>query len=128
LVDLYTASFSIAPVPHTRRPSIHFALPYMFLKVSALKYLHQNVNFCELVIYIMGVDFTSEKDSTCISPFVHPNVHVITCSSSMWPEMHASAEEFTWFLYARMPLVIASHNLFPRGQKDALTLLLIHAN
>jgi hypothetical protein len=71
---------------------------------------------------------TSEKDSTCISPFVHPNVHVITCSSFMWPEMHASTEEFTWFLYVRMPLVIASHNLFPRGQKDALTTLLIHAN
>jgi hypothetical protein len=58
--------------------------------------------------------FTSEKDSTCISPFVHPNVHVITCSSFMWPEIHASAEEFTWFLYVRTPLVIASHNLFPR--------------
>jgi hypothetical protein len=37
-------------------------------------------------------------------------------------------EEFTLFLYVRMPLVIASHNLFPRGQKDALTSLLIHAN
>jgi hypothetical protein len=46
----------------------------------------------------------------------------------MWPEMHASAEEFTWFLYVLTPLVIASHNLFPRGQKDALTSLLIHAN
>jgi hypothetical protein len=31
-------------------------------------------------------------------------------------------------LYLCMPLVIASHNLFPRGEKDALTLLLIHAN
>jgi hypothetical protein len=71
---------------------------------------------------------TSEKDSTCISPFVHPNVHVITCSSLMWPEMHASADEFTWFLYVRTPLVIASHNLFPCGEKDALTSLLIHAN
>jgi hypothetical protein len=70
----------------------------------------------------------SEKDSTCISPFVHPNVHVITCSSFMWPEMHASTKEFIWFLYVRMPLVIASHNLFPRGQKDFLTTLLIHAN
>jgi hypothetical protein len=71
---------------------------------------------------------TSEKDSTCISPFVHPNVHVITCYSFMWLEMHASAEAFTWFLYVLTPLVIASHNLFPRGQKDALTSLLIHAN
>jgi hypothetical protein len=44
------------------------------------------------------VSRTSEKDSTCISPFVHPNVHVITCSSFIWPEMHASTEEFTWFL------------------------------
>jgi hypothetical protein len=71
---------------------------------------------------------TSEKDSTCISPFVHPNVHVITCSSFMWLEMHASTEEFTWLSYVHMPLVTASHNLFPRGQKDALTSLLIHAN
>jgi hypothetical protein len=71
---------------------------------------------------------SSEKDSTCILPFVHPNVHVIICSSSMWPEMHASTEEFTWFLYVRTPLVIASHNLFPRGHKDSLTTLLIHAN
>jgi hypothetical protein len=39
----------------------------------------------------------------------------------MWPEMHASAEEFTWFLYVRTPLVITSHNLFPHGEKDALT-------
>jgi hypothetical protein len=46
----------------------------------------------------------------------------------MWLEIHASMEEFTLFLYVRMPLVIASHNLFPRGQKDALTSLLIHAN
>jgi hypothetical protein len=46
----------------------------------------------------------------------------------MWPEMHASAEEFTWLLYVRTPLVVASHNLFPRGEKDTLTLLLIHAN
>jgi hypothetical protein len=75
-----------------------------------------------------AVEATSEKDSTCISPFVHPNVHEITCSSSMWPEMYASAEAFTWFLYVRTPLVIASHNLFPPGKKDALTLLLIHAN
>jgi hypothetical protein len=73
-------------------------------------------------------DDTSEKASTCISPFVHPNVHVITCSSSMWPEMHASTEAFTWSLYVRTPLVTASHNLFPRLQKDALTSLLIHAN
>jgi hypothetical protein len=43
-------------------------------------------------------------------------------------EMHASTEEFTWFLYVRTPLVTASHNLFPRGQEDALTSLLIHAN
>jgi hypothetical protein len=71
---------------------------------------------------------SSEKDSTCISPFVHPNVHVITFSSLMWPEIHASTEEFTWFLYVRTPLVIAYHNLFPRGQKDSLTTLLIHAN
>jgi hypothetical protein len=71
---------------------------------------------------------SSEKDSTCILPFVHQNVHVITCYSFMWPEMHASTEEFTWFLYVRTPLVIASHNLFPRGQKDSLTTLLIHAN
>jgi hypothetical protein len=27
-----------------------------------------------------------------------------------------------------MPLVIASHNLFSRGEKDALTSLFIHAN
>jgi hypothetical protein len=27
----------------------------------------------------------------------------------------------TLFLYVRTPLVIASHNLFPRGQKDVLT-------
>jgi hypothetical protein len=46
----------------------------------------------------------------------------------MWPEMHASVEAFTWFLYVRTPLVIASHNLFPREEKDALTSLLIHAN
>jgi hypothetical protein len=46
----------------------------------------------------------------------------------MWPEMHASAEEFTWSLYVRTPLVIASHNLFLRGEKDTLTLLLIHVN
>jgi hypothetical protein len=46
----------------------------------------------------------------------------------MWPEMHASTEEFAWFLYVRTPLVTASHNLFSRGQKDALTSLLIHAN
>jgi hypothetical protein len=59
---------------------------------------------------------------------MHPNVHVIPWSSSMWPEMHASAEEFTWFLYVRTPLVIESHSLFPHGEKDALTLLLIHAN
>jgi hypothetical protein len=72
--------------------------------------------------------FTSEKDSTCILPFVHPNMHVITCYSLMWPEMHAFTEEFTWFLYVCTPLVIASHNLFPRGKKDALTTLLIHAN
>jgi hypothetical protein len=26
---------------------------------------------------------TSEKESTCILPFVHPNEHVITCSSFM---------------------------------------------
>jgi hypothetical protein len=72
---------------------------------------------------------SSEKDSTCILPFVHPNVPVITCSSYMWPEMHVSPEEFTWFLYdVRTPLVIASHNLLSRRQKDALTLLLIHAN
>jgi hypothetical protein len=75
-----------------------------------------------LLAYI--VTTPSEKDSTC----VHPNVRVITCYSFMWPEMHASAEEFTWFLYVRTPLVIASHNLFPRGQKDSLTTLLIHAN
>jgi hypothetical protein len=74
------------------------------------------------------VSVSSEKDYTCISPFVHPNVHVITCSSFMWLEMHASTEEFTWFLYVRTPLVTASQNLFPRGQKDALTSLLIHAN
>jgi hypothetical protein len=71
---------------------------------------------------------TSEKDSTCISPFVHPNMHVITYSSFMWPEMHASTEAFTWFLYVCTPLVTASQNLFPRGQKVALTSLLIHAN
>jgi hypothetical protein len=29
--------------------------------------------------------------------------------------------------YVLRPLVIASHNLFPCGQKDALTSLLIHA-
>jgi hypothetical protein len=71
---------------------------------------------------------TSEKESTCILPFMHPNKHVITCSSFMWLEMHASTEEFLLFLYVRTPLVIASHNLFTRGQKDALTSLLIHAN
>jgi hypothetical protein len=57
-----------------------------------------------------------------------PLLSTITCYSSMWPEMHTSTEEFTWFLYVRKPLVIASHNLFPRGQKDSLTTLLIHAN
>jgi hypothetical protein len=31
------------------------------------------------------------------------------------------------FVYVRTSLVIASHKLFPRGQKDALTSLLIHA-
>jgi hypothetical protein len=71
---------------------------------------------------------TSEKESTCILPFVHPNKHVITCSIFMWLEIHASTEEFPLFLYVRTPLVIASHNLFPRGQKDALTSHLIHAN
>jgi hypothetical protein len=70
----------------------------------------------------------SEKESTCILPFVHPNEHVIACSSFMWLEIHVSTEEFTLFLYVRMPLVIASHNLFPRGQKDALTSHLILAN
>jgi hypothetical protein len=62
---------------------------------------------------------SSEKDSTCNSPFVHPNVHVITCSRFMWLEIHASTEEFTLFLYVRTPLVAAYHNLFPRGQKNA---------
>jgi hypothetical protein len=57
-----------------------------------------------------------------------PNKHVITCSSFIWLEIHASTEEFTLFLYVCTPLVTASHNLFPRGQKDALTSLLIHAN
>jgi hypothetical protein len=71
---------------------------------------------------------TSEKESTCILPFVHPNEHVITCSSFMWLEIHASTEEFTLFLYVRTSLVIASHSLFPHGQKDALTTHLIHAN
>jgi hypothetical protein len=71
---------------------------------------------------------TSEKESTCISPFMHPNKHVITCSSFMWLEIHASTEEFTLFLYVRTPLVTAYHNLFPCGQKDALTSLLIHAD
>ena len=77
---------------------------------------------------LLQVRLSSEKDSTCISPFVHPNVHFITCYSFMWPEMHASTEEFTWILCVRTPLVIASHNLFPRGQKDSLTTPLIHAN
>jgi hypothetical protein len=71
---------------------------------------------------------TSEKESTCILSFVHPNVHVFTCSSFMWLGIHASMEEFTWFLYVNTPLVIESHNLFPRGQKDAQNSLLIHAN
>ena len=71
---------------------------------------------------------TSEKESTCILPSVHSNEYVITYSSFMWLEIHASTEEFTLFLYVRTPLVIASHNLFPRGQKDALTSHLIHAN
>jgi hypothetical protein len=71
---------------------------------------------------------TSEKESTCILPLVHPNVDVITCSSFMWLEIHASAEEFTWFLCVCTPLVIESHNLFPRGQKDAPNSLIIHAN
>jgi hypothetical protein len=66
-------------------------------------------------------DTTSEKDSTCIPPFVHPNVRVITCSSFMWPGIHAFTEEFTLFLYARTPLVTASHNILPRGQKDTPT-------
>jgi hypothetical protein len=79
--------------------------------------------YAEGLVWVLirnGNSSPSEKDSTCISPFVHPNVHVITCSSFMWPEMYASAEEFTWFLYVRTPLVIASHNLFPSGEKDAL--------
>jgi hypothetical protein len=46
----------------------------------------------------------------------------------MWLEMHASAEAFTWFYSYERPLVTASHNLFPREQKDALASLLIHAN
>jgi hypothetical protein len=46
----------------------------------------------------------------------------------MWLEIHTSTEEFTLFLYVHTPLVIASHNLFPRGKKDALTSHLIHAN
>mgnify|MGYP000261467214 CR=1 FL=1 len=29
------------------------------------------------------VPYTSEKESTCISPFVRPSVHVITCSIFM---------------------------------------------
>jgi hypothetical protein len=58
---------------------------------------------------------------------MHPNVHVITCSRFMWLEIHASTEEFTLVLYACTPLLTASHNLFPRGQKDAPTSLLIHA-
>jgi hypothetical protein len=80
------------------------------------------------LVPILAMPPSSENDSTCISPFVHPNVHVITCSSFMWPEMHASTEAFTWFLYVRTPLVTSSHILFPRGEKDALTSLLIHAN
>ncbi len=39
----------------------------------------------------------SEKESTCILPFVRPSVHVITCSSFMWLEIHASTEAFTCF-------------------------------
>jgi hypothetical protein len=102
------------------------ACPFLALAVFfPLKSLH--LSETEKLFQADG-QTTSEKDSTCISPFVHPNVHVITCSSFMWPEMHASAEAFTWFLYVRTPLVIASHNLFPRGQKDSLNTLLIHAN
>jgi hypothetical protein len=41
---------------------------------------------------------SSEKESTCILPFVHPNKHVITCPSFMWLEIHAYMEEFTLFL------------------------------
>jgi hypothetical protein len=59
---------------------------------------------------------TSEKESTRISPFLHPNVHVITCSSFIWLEIHASMDKSTWFLYVRTPLATDSHNLFPRVQ------------
>jgi hypothetical protein len=71
--------------------------------------------------------YTSEKESTRISLFVHPSVHVITCSSSMWLEIHASTEEFTCFFHVRTPLVTESQTLFSRGQKDAPISLLIHA-
>jgi hypothetical protein len=105
----------------------HLILPYFTFEACGVGVYFPSIVTLVLVLRYV-VPITSEKDSTCISPFVHPNVHVITCSSFMWPEMHASTEEFTWFLYVRTPLVIASHNLFRRGQKDALTSLLIHAN
>jgi hypothetical protein len=69
----------------------------------------------------------SEKESTCILPFVHRSVHVITCSSFMWLEIHASTKEFTCFFHVRTSLVTESPTLFSRGQKDVPNSLLIHA-
>ncbi len=72
------------------------------------------------------VPTTSEKESTCISPFVHPKVHVITCSSSTRLLIHASTEEFTWFSYVRTRLVPRSYVRFPRPQKASPNAHLFH--
>ena len=69
---------------------------------------------------------SSEKESTCISPFVHPKVHVITCSSSTPLLIHASTEEFTWFSYVRTRLVPRSYVRFPRPQKASPNAHLFH--
>jgi hypothetical protein len=74
------------------------------------------------------LQFRSEKESTCILPFVHPKVHVITCSSSTRLLMHASTEEFTWFSYVRTRLVPRSYVRFPRPQKASPNAHLFHAH
>ena len=70
---------------------------------------------------------TSEKESTCILPFVRPSVHVITCSIFTRLEIHASSEEFTCFFHVHTSLVTESQTLFSRGQKNAPNARLIHA-
>jgi hypothetical protein len=59
---------------------------------------------------------------------MHFAIRAPKCACNYMLQFYVAGNAFTWFLYVRTPLVIASHNLFPRGQKDALTSLLIHAN